>query len=27
VDDFAFWLRVAWHALCGGLAGKCPVCL
>ena len=27
VDDFAFWLRVAWHALCSGLAGGCPICL
>ncbi len=27
VDDFAFWLRVAWHAWCSGLAGGCPICL
>ena len=26
VDDFAFWLRVAWHAWCLGLAGGCPIC-
>ena len=27
VDDFSFWTVVAFHALCAGLAGGCPVCL
>ena len=27
VDDFVFWIVVAYHAFCAGLAGGCPICL
>ncbi len=26
VDDFVFYLLVAWHDACEGLAGGCPIC-